>query len=115
MDGKEGCYKYGDIGYKMRDCQVASSKERNSERARCKGGTSQPKPGGGFIASTIFKYSNYGKNHKRECLAGLDTCYRCGKLGHHVKECRSGIRPLDLAQTTCCPDQSATTSDGGQR
>ncbi|XP_055835187.1 cold shock protein 1-like [Solanum dulcamara] len=116
MAGKEGCYKCGDMGHKIRDCQVASIKGgRDSKRARCNGGTSQPKPDGNFSASTISKCSKYGINHKGECLAGLDAYYRCGKLGHHTSECKSGTRPLDLAQTIGRLDQSATMSDCGQR
>ena len=29
-----------------------------------------------------------GKNHKEECLEGVDACFRCGEPGHHAKECR---------------------------
>jgi hypothetical protein len=115
MAGKKGCYKCGDIGHKMRDCPVASRKGRDSKRARCESGTSQSKPGGGFRASTISKCSKCGKNHRGECLAGLNACFRCGKSGHHARECRSSTRPRTLAQTTGHPNKNATTSDGGQR
>ncbi|XP_055800388.1 cold shock protein 1-like [Solanum dulcamara] len=101
MAGKEGFYKCGGMGHKMRDYQVASSKGRESKRARCKGGASQSKPGGSFSISTISKC---GKNHRGECLVGSGACYKFGKPGHYARECRSGTRPQALAQTIGHPD-----------
>ncbi|XP_055835100.1 uncharacterized protein LOC129903572 [Solanum dulcamara] len=42
--------------------------------------------GGAPIGQVTPVCKKCGKNHKGGCLAGLNMCYRCSKLGHHAKE-----------------------------
>ncbi|XP_055822019.1 uncharacterized protein LOC129890502 [Solanum dulcamara] len=55
-----------------------------------------------------------GKNHRGECLDGLDVCFKYGNPNHHVIECRGGARTQGQTQATNHSDQHATTSGGGQ-
>ncbi|XP_055824241.1 uncharacterized protein LOC129892681 [Solanum dulcamara] len=93
LAGTKNCYSCGKSRHNERVCLVAFRKGRDSNKARCEGGNSQSKYGGGFSGSTIPKCSKCGKNHREECLAGLDVCYRSGKPGHYARECRRGTRP----------------------
>ncbi|XP_055835221.1 uncharacterized protein LOC129903699 [Solanum dulcamara] len=55
-----------------------------------------------------------GKNHRGVCIADFDACFKCGKPGHHVRECRGGARPQGQTQAISYLDQHVTTSGGGQ-
>ncbi|XP_055830886.1 uncharacterized protein LOC129899914 [Solanum dulcamara] len=48
-----------------------------------------PKPQGGVpYGQVIPAYKKCRKNHKEECLVGLNVCHRCDKMDHHARECR---------------------------
>ena len=35
-------------------------------------------------------YPKYGKDHHGECRQGTNICFRCGKPGHIVRDCKVG-------------------------
>lgn len=49
-----------------------------------------PKVQGGQGAKTSPISKKRGRLHKRECLAGSNACFKCGKSDHQAKGCRSG-------------------------
>ncbi|KAF3685344.1 hypothetical protein FXO37_00715 [Capsicum annuum] len=53
-----------------------------------------------------------GKNHKGDCRAGTDVCFRCGKLSHRVRDCpQSGYQShLRSPAQSGCPNQKGTTT-----
>src|SRR5688572_21980714 len=53
-----------------------------------------------------------GKNHKGECLLGMGVCYRCGKPGHHIRDCR--VKDPNPQAQGAPKGQAAPIVQGGQ-
>ena len=53
-----------------------------------------------------------GKNHKSECLLGSNVCYRCGKPGHQIRDCR--VKDENLQVQGAPKGQVAPNAQGGQ-
>ena len=51
-----------------------------------------------------------GKRHKGECRAGMNVCFRCGKPGHHFRDCR--VRDPNLQGAP--KGQVSPNAQGGQ-
>lgn len=65
------------------------------------GSTTSPSQGSGFIPPC----SECGKKHKGVCYKISRACYRCGKVGHMVKDCPSAPQ----ASSKAAPSVAAST------
>ncbi|XP_055814546.1 cold shock domain-containing protein 3-like [Solanum dulcamara] len=48
-----------------------------------------------------------GRTQKGECFAGSNVCFKCGKPGHHAKNCRGGGGGVNRTQVQVDHDQQA--------
>ncbi|XP_028064207.1 uncharacterized protein LOC114267367 [Camellia sinensis] len=80
--------------------RVAPPKKVNPESTSSTASTNQS-----FIipsGSTILNCSSYEKTHRGQCYRAIGACYRCGQVGHVMKDCpkftNSVIGTSELAQ-----------------
>ena len=60
----------------------------------------------------VLPCAKYGKSHKGECLFGTNTCYRCGKEGHKLRDCR--VKGENLPNRGAPREQAAPNANVGQ-
>ena len=79
-------------------------KDRNnsSNKKQNTGSTTSSSQGSGSIPPC----SECGKKHKRVCYKLSGACYRCGKVGHMVKDCPS----TPQGNSKAAPSAAASTS-----
>ena len=75
-----GCYRCGDLGHHVRNCSKSSQAKRTilgftptiqkPQRLRC---------------------LHCRKYHSGECWKLIGACYRCGKMGHKIRDCRGTL------------------------
>ena len=75
-----GCYRCGDLGHHIRGCPKSSQGKR-----------AIPGP-----IPTIQKPQkphcpHCRKYHSGECWKLTGTCYRCGDMGHKIRDCRGAL------------------------
>ncbi|XP_055801357.1 uncharacterized protein LOC129870557 [Solanum dulcamara] len=99
------------------DDEKLKESAREAKRARTDSGSS-------FASAPIPKFNKdrhpfptcqkYGKNHQGECMADKDGCYRCGEIGHKMRDClttsRRG-REMSRSISLGNPTQEGTSSD----
>ncbi|XP_028121357.1 uncharacterized protein LOC114318617 [Camellia sinensis] len=77
------------------------SKKQNTGSSSCSSQSS----------GSISNYLDYGRKHRGVCYHASGACYRCGKLGHIMKDCPLGFKNANRPAASSAGSVSVTRSN----